>query len=96
MASLPSGVMATACGGPCTVCSMPTSTVALTTGGKRDASSTTRLSRGAGSGKGGDAVDANELAVLRRDDEVGRVDGAGDESGDADGAAESPMRAISW
>ena len=50
MASLPSGVIATACGGPCTVCSRPTSTVALTTGGNFDASRTTRLSRGAGSG----------------------------------------------
>src|SRR5450759_1108877 len=50
MASLPSGVTATACGGPCTVCSRP-STVPLITGGNVDASMTTRLSEGAGSGK---------------------------------------------
>src|SRR5438132_10763087 len=48
-ASLPSGVTATACGGPCTVCSMPSS-VALITGGDCDASMTTRLSGGAGCG----------------------------------------------
>src|SRR5437870_569484 len=50
MASLPSGVTATACGGPCTVCSNP-STVPLTTGGDCEASMTTKLSDGAGSGK---------------------------------------------
>src|SRR6202158_6419775 len=50
MASWPSWVPATSCGGPCTVCSRP-STVPLITGGNVDASMTTRLSEGAGSGK---------------------------------------------
>src|SRR3954454_15130812 len=51
MASLPSGVMATACGGPAIVCSTP-STTAVTLGGDWEASITARLSEGAGCGEG--------------------------------------------
>src|SRR3954449_10929453 len=49
MASLPSGVIATACGGPAIVCSTP-STTAVILGGNWDASITARLSEGAGCG----------------------------------------------
>src|SRR3954451_7998909 len=48
-ASLPSGVIATACGGPAIVCSTPSTTTVIL-GGNWDASITARLSEGAGCG----------------------------------------------